>query len=224
VSTVDEPALRADALRNRRRVLDAAAAAFAEGGLDVGVAEIARRAGVGPGTIFRRFPTKDDLIAAIIEQRIEEFLARADEAGEADDPGEAFRRFFLDLTEQHVRDRGLLDAVGMRFGLDPRLQELRGRLFERFEQVLERAQEAGAIRADLRAPDIGALSCAAASVPAPLLSAYPDVWRRYAGVLLDGMAPQGASELPQQAPDPSAVDAAAQAAAARRRGARPRTA
>jgi AcrR family transcriptional regulator len=220
--SVDEPALRADALRNRRRVLDAAAAAFAEGGLEVGVAEIARRAGVGPGTIYRRFPTKDDLIAAIIEQRIEEFLARADAAEEVDDPGEAFRRFFLDLTEQHVRDRGLLDAVGMRFGLDPRLQELRGRLFERFEQMLQRAQEAGAIRGDLRAPDVGALSCAAASVPAPLLGAYPEVWRRYAAVLLDGMAPEGASELPQDAPDPAAVDAAARAA--RPRGARPRTA
>ena len=76
----DEPALRADALRNRRRILDAAAEAFAESGLDVGVAEIARRAGVGPGTIFRRFPTKEDLIAAIVQERIEQMLALADEA------------------------------------------------------------------------------------------------------------------------------------------------
>ncbi len=219
---VDEPALRADALRNRRRVLDAAAAAFAEGGLDVGVAEIARRAGVGPGTIFRRFPTKDDLIAAIVEQRIEEFLARADAAVAEDDPAEAFRQFFLDLTEQHVRDRGLLDAVGSRFGLDPRLQELRGRLFARFEEVLGRAQAAGVVREDLRAPDIAALSCATASVPAPLLLANPDAWRRYAAIVLDGMAPDGASELQHEPPDPAQVDAAVRAATPR--GVRPRTA
>ena len=221
MTVVDEPALRADALRNRRRVLDAAAAAFAEGGLDVGVAEIARRAGVGPGTIFRRFPTKDDLIAAIVEQRIDEFLARADANEAEDDPGAAFRRFFLELTEQHVRDRGLLDAVGQRFGLDPRLQDLRARLFARLEEELRRAQEGGAIRTDLEAADIAALSCAAASIPAPLLLAYPELWRRYAGVVLDGMAPGGASDLLPEAPDPAQVDAAVRAATPR--GARRRT-
>ena len=203
-------------------MLDAAAAAFAEGGLEVGVAEIARRAGVGAGTIFRRFPTKDDLIVAIIEQRIDEFLDRADAAAGEEDPGEAFRRLFLELTEQHVRDRGLLDAVGTRFGADPRLQDLRARLFARLEEALGRAQESGAIRAELRAPDIAALSCAAASVPSMLLQAYPEVWRRYAGVVLDGMAPEGATDLLHEPPDPARVDAAARAA--RRRGAPRRTA
>src|SRR3954465_11493357 len=93
--TPEATTLRADAERNRRRILEAAAAAFAESGLDVGVAEIARRAGVGAGTIFRRFPTKEDLVVAIVEERIAQMVTLAEEALEEDDAGEAFRRFVL---------------------------------------------------------------------------------------------------------------------------------
>src|SRR3954452_24136951 len=90
----------------RRRILDAAAAAFAESGLDVGVAEIARRAGVGAGTIFRRFATKEDLIAAIVEARVEEVLGAAAECAAEDDPAEALRGFAFALTGLQARDRG----------------------------------------------------------------------------------------------------------------------
>ena len=213
---VNEPALRADALRNRRRILDAAAEAFAESGLDVGVAEIARRAGVGAGTIFRRFPTKEDLVAAIIEERIEQMVALAEEALEDDDPGEAFRRFVLAGIELQVRDRGFFDAAGSRVGADPRLHAARDRMFAASRALLKRAQDAGAVRKDLCAVDIPALMCAAAGTPAPLLDAYPDIWRRYAGVILDGLKPDGASALEHKRPDIAAVDAAARPAALRR--------
>src|SRR3954468_8759346 len=106
VGCVSEPALRADALRNRRRILDAAAEAFAEQGLDVGVAEIAKRVGVGAGRIFRRFPSTDDLIVAIVEERISELAELAEQGLEDDDPGEAFRRFVLAGIELQIRDRG----------------------------------------------------------------------------------------------------------------------
>jgi AcrR family transcriptional regulator len=216
VTAVNEPALRADALRNRRRILDAAAEAFAESGLDVGVAEIARRAGVGAGTIFRRFPTKDDLVRAIIEERVEQMVALAEDALENDDPGEGFRRFVLAGIELQVRDRGFFDAAGSRVGADPQLHTARDRMFAASKRLLKRAQDAGAVRKDLCAVDIPALMCAAAGTPAPLLDAYPDIWRRYAGVILDGLKPDSASALGHKRPDIAAVDAVATPVALRR--------
>src|SRR3954470_13794013 len=127
------PTLRADAERNRRRILDAAAEAFSESGLDVGVAEIARRAGVGAGTIFRRFATKEDLIAAIVEARVEEVLGAAAECAAEDDPAEALRGFAFALTGLQARDRGFFDAVSSRIGSDPRLRDQHDRLLEALE-------------------------------------------------------------------------------------------
>src|SRR6476659_9745683 len=90
-STTRRP--RADALRNRQRLIDAAVAVFAEQGLDVAVAEIARRAEVGTATLFRNFPTKDALIYAVIEARVTELLEVGKRAQQVDDPGEAFEQF-----------------------------------------------------------------------------------------------------------------------------------
>ncbi len=216
MSTVDEPALRADALRNRRRILVAAADAFAESGLDVGVAEIARRAGVGAGTIFRRFPTKEDLIAAIIEERVGQMIVLADEALEDDDPEAGFRRFVLAGIELQVRDRGFFDAAGRRIGGDPRLREARDRMFDAYRRLLERAQQAGAVRDDICAVDLPVLMCAAAGTPAPLIDAYPEIWRRYAALMLDGLKPASASELEHERPDVATVDAVATPRALRR--------
>ncbi|MFP5380306.1 MAG: TetR/AcrR family transcriptional regulator, partial [Vicinamibacteria bacterium] len=106
--------LRADAERNRRHILEAAAAAFADGGLDVPVAEIARRAGVGAGTLFRRFPTKDDLVIAIVEQRIDDIAARFEEALADPDPWAGFAECMEAAVAMQVRDRGVLEAVGER--------------------------------------------------------------------------------------------------------------
>jgi AcrR family transcriptional regulator len=216
VNIVDEPALRADALRNRRRILDAAAEAFAESGLDVGVAEIARRAGVGAGTIFRRFPTKEDLIAAIVEERVGQMLELAEDALQDDDAESGFRRFVLAGIELQVRDRGFFDAAGRRIGSDPRLRDARDRMFDAYRRLLERAQEAGAIRADICAVDLPVLMCSAAGIPAPLVDAYPEIWRRYAGLMLDGLKPASASELEHERPDVATVDAVAKPRALRR--------
>src|ERR1700733_13571425 len=103
--------LRADAERNRRRLLDAATAIFCERGLDVGVGEIAERAGVGRGTLFRNFPSKEHLIAAIVVERMHESVQRGRAALDAPDPGEAL----FELIEQAVgiqqTDRALFDAL-----------------------------------------------------------------------------------------------------------------
>src|SRR5580704_13219295 len=100
-------ALRADAQQNLGRVLQAAAEAFAEHGPDVSVDEIARRAGVGHGTVFRRFPTRDALVAAVIDARLRSFAASAERLLEEPDAGAAFEQFVWQIAELHSRDRAL---------------------------------------------------------------------------------------------------------------------
>ena len=103
--------LRADAERNRRRLLDAAEALFRERGLDVGVAEIAERAGVGRGTLFRNFPSKEDLIAAIVVERMAEAVDRGRMLLDAPDPGEALFEFLAEIAGRQQLDRALFEAV-----------------------------------------------------------------------------------------------------------------
>jgi AcrR family transcriptional regulator len=195
------PALRADAARNRELIISAAAAVFAERGLDAATAEIAQRAGVGEATLFRRFPTKDDLIDAIIETRMEEVSALADAAAGHPDPGASLERFMEDLVKQFSRDRGFFEAAGARCMNDPKFQPLRQRGLEAAARLLKRAQDAGAVRRDLSPADISFLAGSAVyamEVSKPGLR--DDLWKRYLRVILDGMKPEGASTLRPGAP------------------------
>jgi AcrR family transcriptional regulator len=194
-------ALRADAARNRELIIAAAAAVFAERGLEAATAEIAHRAGVGEATLFRRFPTKDDLIDAIIETRMDELAALADAAAEAPDPAAALERFMQDLVKQFSRDQGFFEAAGERCMNDPRFQPQRERGMEAVGRLLKRAQEAGAVRTDLSPSDISFLAGSAMyalEVSKPGLR--DDLWKRYLRVILDGMKPEGASKLRPGAP------------------------
>lgn len=146
--------LRADAERNRRRLLEAAAEMFGERGLDVGVAEIAQQAGVGRGTLFRNFPTKEHLISAILVERMDESIARGRAALNSDDPGQAL----FDLIEQSVArsrtDRALFDSLADTWMAN---DEIRGRHTELvgvLEALVGRAQDAGAVRSDISAVDV----------------------------------------------------------------------
>ena len=130
-------ALRADAARNRARIIAAAADVFAERGLDASTAEIAHRAGVGEATLFRRFPTKDDLIDAIIETRMEEVAALADHAAADPDPAAALERFMQDVVRRFSRDKGFFEAAGKRCVTDPRFRALRERSFEAMNRLLK---------------------------------------------------------------------------------------
>lgn len=212
--------LRADARRNRRRILDAAAEAFAEGGLEVGVAEIARRAGVGAGTLFRRFPTKDDLIVAIVEERMSELVAAGREALTEPDAADALRAFMFRGAELHMRDRGFFDAVVRRVAGEERLRELRAEVVEISAEVLRRAQADGVARADVAPEDLPLLMCAAAGAAAPIDVAFPEIWRRYIGLMIDGLRPEGASALEGTAPTAQEFEAALGASAPSKRSAR----
>ena len=194
-------ALRADAARNRERIIAAAAAVFAERGLDAATAEIAHRAGVGEATLFRRFPTKDDLIDAVIETRMEEVAALADAAAEHPDPAVALERLMQDLVKQFSRDRGFFEAAGERCMNDPKFEPQRQRGLDTVGRLLKHAQDAGAVRRDLSPSDISFLAGSAMyamEVSKPGLR--DDLWKRYLRVILDGMKPEGASALRPGAP------------------------
>jgi AcrR family transcriptional regulator len=168
--------LRADARRNLERVLDAATEVFAASGPDASVDEIAQRAGVGHATVFRRFPTKDDLMLAVIERHVAEMRSLAEAALAAGDPGEAFFDFVWRVAELNMRSPGLHRCV-VHCGEKPGAAELT----ELGEKIVRRAQRAGAVRGDVKAEDVPAL------IRGALLSAPSGHWRTYLGVVLDGL-------------------------------------
>jgi AcrR family transcriptional regulator len=155
---VDEMAharpLRADAERNRRRLLAAAKTVFSERGLDVGVAEIAARAGVGRGTLFRNFASKQQLIAAIVSETMREATDRGRALLDAPDPGAALFDFMEELVRGQQTDRALVEAVADTFLADPEIAAAYAEFVGALEQLVARAQAAGAVRADIGALDI----------------------------------------------------------------------
>jgi AcrR family transcriptional regulator len=159
--------LRADAQRNLDRVLGAACECFAEGGVDVSIDEVARRAGVGHGTVFRRFPTKEALLDAVLGKELDRMLLLA-QAGLAEaDPWDAFAGFFRACAEGYARNRAMVDGM-------ERCRELPQMplLQEAADELVRRAQRAGALRRDLTAEQIFEL--------VPAASKFPDV-------ILDGL-------------------------------------
>ena len=168
--------LRADARRNLERVLDAAEQAFGALGPDASIDEIARLAGVGHGTVFRRFPTKDDLMFAVIERHVEEMCRVAEEALEADEPGQAFFDFVCAPAELNMSTPGLHRCV-VHCGDKPGAAELE----KLADRIVYRAQRAGAVRRDVKAEDVRLL------VRSALTNAPVGQWRRYLDVVLSGL-------------------------------------
>jgi AcrR family transcriptional regulator len=203
IATIEErsPALRADAARNRKRIIEAATAVFAERGLEASTAEIAHRAGVGEATLFRRFPTKDDLVIAIVRTQLEEVIALAEHCLELEDPWRAIERFLSAMVERQISDRGASDAAKDHCMLSPALDEPRRRIMELLNALVRRGQEAGVVREDLSGQDLGFLMAAASAVGGvPFPGLRDDLWKRYLGVILDGMRPEGATRLKPGAP------------------------
>lgn len=158
----DATSLRADARRNRARVVQAAAHLFSTEGLSVPVQEIARRAGVGTGTVSRHFPTKESLFEAILAQRTGELVDEADRLIADEPAGVAFFAFFAAVVRAGATDRGLADrvaaAVGDREGLGERVGA--DVLCERLGTVLDAAQQAGEVRPGVTLADVEALMVA----------------------------------------------------------------
>jgi AcrR family transcriptional regulator len=150
--------MRADARRNRARVLDAAIKAFATDGLSVPVHEIARRAGVGTGTVSRHFPTKEALFQAIVSSRVEHLVAQARQLSGSLEPGPAFFGFLAVMVSEGAADRGLADALaGSGFDIEAAAARTGGDVGAALGELLADAQRADAVRADVTAADVKAL-------------------------------------------------------------------
>jgi AcrR family transcriptional regulator len=186
-------ALRADAARNRSLLLAAATEEFAERGMEASIADIARRAGIGKGTVFRHFPTKGDLIAAIVLDRVEELAALARSLFLADDAGAALFEFLAAAAgKQQQLDFSFLRDAG---DINERLRAERERLFAAIVALVERAQAAGAVRVDITGLDVILLMCVPSHVVSFVPDAAPDLWRRYLALVIDGLRPEGAHPL-----------------------------
>ena len=203
---VDDRPLRADARRNRELVLDAARAAFAESGPDVAVSEILRIAGVGSGTLFRHFATKHDLLLAVLEQTFDGLTDGISQALANDDPWEALVEVLTITAEMQARDQSFLQAVGPSLFAEPSLQARNEAMMGQLAALVARAQEAGVLRDDITAEDLPFVIAAVGGATdscggGPTGSAVsPQLWRRYLGIVLDGLRPDGASALPERAP------------------------
>ena len=197
MSPTDRP-LRVDAARNRQLLLAAAEEEFTERGLSASVAQIARRAGVGKGTVFRHFASKEDLMVAIVTGHLDILIAHAQQLAEAPDPGAALLDFLtVAADERQQHDVDFLWAVS---DGDIRVTQLRNRLHLAIDSLVERARRAGAIRPDVTGADIFLLMCAPIHVVSNLSDPDPELWKRYLAIIFDGLRPDGANPLPQPAP------------------------
>jgi AcrR family transcriptional regulator len=176
--------LRRDAAQNRRRVLEAASQVFAERGLDGSVEEVARVAGVGMGTLYRRFPTKDDLIAELVRGLMSELVSDARHELERYD-GQGLQSFLYTASAHLASQRGCLARLWGPSVAPDLLQEARGLIAE----LLRDAQEHGQIRDDVTATDIAVVLWSIRGVIETMQSVAPDGWRRHLGIVLAGLQP-----------------------------------
>ena len=196
--TTADPALRADAARNRRLLLAAGEAEFGEKGVDVSVAEITRRAGVAKGTFFRHFATKSDLLAAVVSQHVTALVETGRRLVDAADAGGALLEFLTVAAEQRQQhDVSFLLKAGEG---DARVVAVRDELYAVIGALVERAHRAGTVRSDIGASDVILLMCAPNHVVEHVPDAAPDLWRRYVAIIFDGLRSDGAHPLPHEAP------------------------
>jgi AcrR family transcriptional regulator len=195
---VERP-LRADARRNRERVLAAARECFADKGAEVQMDDIARRAKVGVGTVYRHFPDKAALLEALKAEYLEQIAALGREALEQDDPWESFATWLWRCAELQALNRGFCEAMAAFPLPEEALQAVAERvgLLEINERVISRGQAAGVIRPDLRREDLPLVMCGAGATVLAGGGPLGGSWRRHLAIVLDGMRAPAASPLPE---------------------------
>jgi AcrR family transcriptional regulator len=208
--------LRADAQRNRVLILAAARDVFAEQGLEASLEEIAARAGVGIATLYRRFPAREQLVAAALVDKLSAYALAAEQALADPDPLSSFAGFVEHICELQACDRGLADLLSMTLSCDEQVEQIRARANEAVVKLIERAKAAGALRQDFVGEDLLMLLIASATVAHVTGSDAPGAWRRFVAVALDGFARSDAPPLP--APPTRAQMADAMLRLARERG------
>ena len=184
----DRP-LRADARRNRDRIVAAARTAFATSGLATQMDDVAREAGVGVGTLYRHFPTKDDLIRALVRDRFAQITAESRKLAEEEpDPWKALTSTILYGAGMQASDLTLSQVLSTHAESCHDAREKEG-LHEITRELLRRARDAGQIRDDVTLDDVVLLFTGLAKVLEAVACGAPMDWRRYVELMLDGMRP-----------------------------------
>jgi AcrR family transcriptional regulator len=202
--------LRSDAERNRQRIISAAGRVFAERGLGATMDEIAARAGVGVGTVYRRYPEKELLIDALFEERIEELARAGEQALAAEDPWLGLIAYLEFAIAEQAANRGLRDLLlSSTYGHD-RVARARERLGPISAQLLERARKAGTLRPDLAVNDVPMLYLMLGAIVDYTRDVEPAAWRRYFALVEDGLRARrsGPSRLPTGPLEDDQVDEA----------------
>jgi AcrR family transcriptional regulator len=202
----DRP-LRRDAERNRVRILQAAGELFTERGLGVTLDDVARHAGVGVGTVYRRFADKEVLIDALFEQRIEAICATAEASLAHADPWEGLVFFFERGLERQACDRGLKELLASSAHGREGVQQARRRLSRLVTAIFDRAKDAGVLRADVATEDAPLIQMMLGMIIDRTRDVEPELWRRYLVIVLDGLRPsrEAVTGLPVPALDEQAL-------------------
>ncbi|HEY5059084.1 MAG TPA: helix-turn-helix domain-containing protein [Gaiellaceae bacterium] len=191
--TGEQAGQRRDARRNHELLVAAAQEVFAEQGVDASLEEIARRAGLGIGTLYRHFATRDALVEAVFERRIGDFVAVAQAAAAEPDGWLALVAFLERTLELQAADRLLKDVL-MRYPPGAgRLADVRQEMRRLFEDVLERARAQGRLRSDFTLADLSLLSWSFAPLIDATAEVAPNAWRRHLQWLLDGLRAESAT-------------------------------
>jgi AcrR family transcriptional regulator len=196
--------LRSDAERNRDRILDAARRLYSADGLGVSMAAVAREAGVGIATLFRRFPTQDELIAAVFADRMTAYGDAITAALADPDPWHGFAGYLESVCAMQAADRGFAEVLTMTFPTAKALEACRDQAYAQFVELIAKAKATGRLRQDFTPEDLPLLLMANAGVIAVTGDAAPDAWRRLVGLLVQAFAVPDPDPLPA-APSPAAM-------------------
>lgn len=213
--------LRADATRNRVAILTAARQVFAEQGLRAPLEEIARRAGVGIATLYRRFPTRERLVAAALIEKITQFEKAAGQALAEPDPWDGFAGLVRRICELQANDRGLSDLLSMTLPASEEVEQLRAKAHGHVDELVARAKAAGRLRPDFAAEDLMLVLIANSAVAHVTGPDAPDAWQRFVGLMLDAFQYTGSAGLPPAPTTGQMTQAMARLAADRGCGAAP---
>jgi len=189
-------ALRADARRNREAVIAAAKKLFAEEGLDAQMPDVAKHANVGVGTVYRHFPTKDDLIAALVAERFERLAQKASEGLLAEDAWEGMADFIRFSAQLQADDRGLCEVMGSRPEVMDAAAHAAG-LPQICEGLVKRAQRSGQLRRDLTWEDIPMIACGLGRITQATVGPASGRWPRLLEIILDGLRAPASGKLPR---------------------------
>ncbi|MFS8095973.1 TetR/AcrR family transcriptional regulator [Lentzea alba] len=201
---MNDPCLRSDAERNRARIVAAARTVFKRDGLGASMASVAREAAVGIATLFRRFATKEELVAAVFADRMDAYADAVAEALKNEDPWQGLVGYIETVCEMQARDYGFADVLTMTFPTAKGLEERRREGYEGIVRLIDRAKAAGSLREDFTPEDLVLVHMANAGVVNATGDAAPESWRRVVALLVQSFQAPGRGPLPD-APDPKAV-------------------